>query len=103
MIAARKREAGNLPIQGSGADMMKEAMGCGFDSNGKPYLWHLLEPEYGALLENYVYDEFVTESPEANSEAVSSEVSDAIIRAAAEFVTIIPMESEGAIAKRWRK
>jgi DNA polymerase I-like protein with 3'-5' exonuclease and polymerase domains len=109
LVAAVKREGGNVCYQGSSADFMKRAIGCGFDKDGKPYLWHILEPQYGALLENYIYDELVTESPEENSEAVGGVngvggvVSDAIIRAGAEVVTVVPMESEGNIAKTWSK
>jgi DNA polymerase I-like protein with 3'-5' exonuclease and polymerase domains len=103
LIAAVKREGGNMAIQGTGADMMKLAMGAGFDPNGKPYLWHTLEPKYGASLLSFIYDELLTESPEEHSEAVSDEVSDAIIRGGGEFVTVIPMESEGAISKYWSK
>jgi len=103
LIAAVKREAGNMPIQGTGARLMMLAMGCGFDPNGKPYLWHVLEPDYLALLLNYVYDEFVVESPEQHSQAVSDAVEDAIIRAGAEFVKVVPMESDGMISKRWQK
>jgi DNA polymerase I-like protein with 3'-5' exonuclease and polymerase domains len=103
LIAAVKREAGNMPIQGTGADLMLLAMGCGFDKQGKPYLWHTLEPEYGALLLNYVYDELVVESPEEHSEVVSELVGDAIIRAGAEFVKVVPMMSDGMVSKRWKK
>lgn len=103
LIAAVKREAGNLPIQGTAADFMLLSIGCGADPNGKPYLWHILEPKYGALLQNYVYDELIVESPEEHSHAVADAVGDAIIRAGAEFITIVPMESDGEISKRWKK
>jgi DNA polymerase I-like protein with 3'-5' exonuclease and polymerase domains len=115
MIAAVKREAGNVPYQGTGADLMKQAMGCGFDQDGIPYLWHIvreLEEKYGddvVMLLNYVYDEFLYECREDLSEymggkdGIGGVVSDAIIRAGAEFVKIVPMASEGAIAKVWSK
>jgi DNA polymerase I-like protein with 3'-5' exonuclease and polymerase domains len=103
LVAAVRREAGNMPIQGTGAIMMHLAMGCGFDPDGKPYLWHVLEPKYNALLENYVYDELVVESPEEHSKAVEAEVGDAIIRAGGEFVKVVPMESDGLVSKRWQK
>lgn len=115
MIAAVKREAGNVPYQGTGADLMKQAMGCGFDSEGEGYLWHKvreLEEKYGpdvVMLLNYVYDEFLYECREDLSELVGGVnghgglVSDAIIRAGAELVKIVPMASEGAIAKTWSK
>jgi DNA polymerase I-like protein with 3'-5' exonuclease and polymerase domains len=109
LVAARKREGGNMKIQGTGADMMKLAMGCGFDPQGKPYLWHLLEPEYNAMIENYVYDEFLVETPIEHCDdvggpgGVGGVVSDAILRAGGEFVTVVPMASEGAVAKTWTK
>jgi DNA polymerase family A len=109
LIAAVKREGGNMPIQGSGADMLKLAMGCGFDPEGQPFLWHVLEPMYGSLLENYLYDEFMAETPEQHCNAVGGPkgvggaISDAIIRAGTQFVTVVPMASEGAIAKSWTK
>lgn len=100
---SHKFMANGLITHNSSADFMKRAIGCGFDKEGNPYLWHILEPEFGAMLENFPYDELVTESPEPNSEAVSAAVSDAIIRAGAELVTVVPMESEGKIAKSWSK
>jgi DNA polymerase I-like protein with 3'-5' exonuclease and polymerase domains len=103
MIAAVKREGGNVHYQGSAADQMLTAMGCGFDPNGKPYLWHILEPEYNSMLLLYLYDEFLVESPEEHSKAVEAEVEDAIIRSGAEFVKSVPMASEGMISKRWQK
>jgi DNA polymerase I-like protein with 3'-5' exonuclease and polymerase domains len=109
LISAVKREGGNMPVQGTGADMMKRAMGCGFDINGNPYLWHILEPEFDALLCNYVYDEFGVETPDEHCDAVGGPngvggvVSDAIIRAGAEFVTVVPMASEGAVLPYWSK
>jgi DNA polymerase I-like protein with 3'-5' exonuclease and polymerase domains len=103
LMAAVKRELGNFPIQSGGSVLMKRAMGCGFDDNGKPYLWHQLETDYGALLENFVYDEFVVESPEQHGQVVSKVVADAIIRAGAEIVKSVPMESTGDVTNRWKK
>jgi hypothetical protein len=84
---------------------MKLAMGCGFDPDGKPYLWHQLEPNYEALLCNFVYDEFVVETPEEHGQVVSAVVSDAIIRAGGEFVKSVPMKSTGAktVTNKWSK
>lgn len=115
MVAAVKREAGNVPYQGTGADLMKQAMGSGFDPEGRPYLWHIvreLEEKFGddvCMLLNYIYDEFLYETRTDLSELVGGKdgvgglVSDAIVRAGAEFVTTVPMASEGAIAKSWSK
>jgi len=103
MIAAVKREGANVYFQGSAADQMMLAMGCGFDPDGKPYLWHILEPKYQALLLLYLYDEFLVESPEEHSKEVEFEVEDAIIRSGAEYVKSVPMISEGMVSKRWQK
>lgn len=102
-IAAVKREGGNVYLQGTAADQMLTAMGCGFDPDGKPYLWHTLEPKYGAMLLLYLYDEFLVEAPEENSKDVEAEVVDAIIRSGAEFIKSVPMASEGMVSKRWQK
>ena len=113
------RQAGNVPYQGTAADMMKRAMGCGFDRNGVGYLWHKfreLEAKYGefcVMLENYPYDELLHETLESVSRLVGGEddedgvarggmVADAIMRAGAEYVSI-PMDSEGGVHKFWKK
>lgn len=128
--AAIKREAVNMKIQGTGADQMKKAMGCGFDKEGKPYFWHILEPLFGGLHVNFVYDEHVFEAPDQADAKVSpfvtqeldftpvefdnqtvsrnmkeafEAVSDAMTRAGAEFVATVPMRTEGHIDTRWRK
>jgi DNA polymerase I-like protein with 3'-5' exonuclease and polymerase domains len=93
----------NTPVQGTGADMVKLAVGCGFDENGKPYLWHLLEPEFGGLLENLVHDEIVFEAPEDKIEGAYIAADDAMCRAGAHFIRVIPVTTDGHIDTRWRK
>lgn len=103
MVAAIKRELCNHICQASGASLMKLAMGAGSDAEGKPFLWQVLEPKWGAKLLNFVYDEFLIECPEEHGEAVSAAVEDAIIRAGAMLVKKVPMASEGGVAKCWQK
>jgi DNA polymerase I-like protein with 3'-5' exonuclease and polymerase domains len=120
IINGIKRQSMNTPVQGTGADMVKMAVGCGFDKNGKPFAWHLMEPEFGALLENMVHDETVTEVPErpdaystpfykgagidgTNPQKAFDCVTDCMIRAGEEFIKIIPVLVEGHIADRWMK
>ncbi len=125
-----QREGKNMKIQGTGADQMKRAFGCGFDENGAPYLWHRLEPEFGGLQVNFVYDELVFEAPhdpnaqlspffkgpliegevQFEKKLVSKHVktafdvaSEAISRAGNSFVKSVPMRTEGHIDGRWRK
>ena len=82
---------------------MKMAIGCGFDSNGKPFLWHTLEPELGGLLENMVHDEIVVEGPEENAERIKNAKQDAILRAGREIYKGVDMESDSNIADYWSK
>jgi DNA polymerase I-like protein with 3'-5' exonuclease and polymerase domains len=97
------REGMNAPIQGGNSDLMKLAIGCGFDSNGKPFLWHSLESETGAMLENMVHDEIVIEAPEKSAEKARDLGQDAILRAGHEIYDKVDMETEACIADCWKK
>ncbi len=98
-----QREGKNTPIQGTNADIAKLAMGCGFDPDGKPYAWHLIEPVYDAKMVNFVHDEFVVESKDEVVEECFAAVADCMERAGAEFVKSIRMTTEGHIADCWTK
>lgn len=102
MRAAIQREGSNSVIQGTSNDMLKLAMGSSFDSEGKPYLWHMLD-QFGATLQNNVYDELLVEAPEDKADEVFKVVEDCMIRAAQEFVKSIPFEVEGHIDDCWQK
>ncbi len=101
--AGIERQAKNTPIQGTNADMIKLAVGCGFDSNGQPFQWHRLEPEFGGWLENIVHDEQVVEAPDETAQPAFDWCTDCMTRAGAEFVKSVPMISEGKILNRWAK
>jgi DNA polymerase I-like protein with 3'-5' exonuclease and polymerase domains len=103
MWSSIEREGRNAPVQGGNGDLIKLAMGCGFDSNGKPFLWHILEPEFGGLLENLVHDELVTEGPEEHAEEIQDATQDAILRAGREIYKDVDMESESHIDDCWSK
>jgi DNA polymerase I-like protein with 3'-5' exonuclease and polymerase domains len=96
------RQGRNMPIQGLNATIAKLAMGCGFDKDGKPYMWHLL-PQFKARLVNFVHDEYVILAPKRYGQAVLDMTGDCIQRAAAEFMFVIPMKSEGRAEKFWKK
>ena len=67
MSEAIKREGKNFKIQGSNADIVKLALGCGFDDAGKAFLWHSFRPDRKyAYSVNLVHDEVVTEAPDKN-------------------------------------
>lgn len=96
------RRGKNHCIQGTNASIIKRAMGCGFDKDGKPYLWHLL-PQYKAKVLNMVHDELVVQCPKRFGQLVLNMVGDAFKRAAAEVMTKVVMEHEGHISNMWEK
>lgn len=98
-----EREGKNTPIQGTGTEMLKIALGCGFDNEGKPFLWHILEPEFDALLVNEVHDEIVSEAHEHNAEQVKDAMLDAMLRAGGMVVKDVRMIAEGKVSDRWSK
>jgi len=97
-----ERRGKNHPVQGTNASIIKRAMGCGFDRDGKPYLWHTL-PQYKAKIVNMVHDELVLESPKRFGQAVAELVADAFARAAAEVMSKVKMTADFHIADRWQK
>lgn len=102
MFAGIEREGKNTPIQGTGADMVKLAMGCGKDRQGNLFLWHKLR-EIGAKFYNCVHDEIVVEVPDEKVEECFKIVGDSMLRAGAEFVNVVKMDFEGHIEKKWKK
>jgi DNA polymerase I-like protein with 3'-5' exonuclease and polymerase domains len=103
MFMAIEREGKNTPIQGSNADLAKIAMGCGFDSTGVGFMWHRLEPEFGAKLVNFVHDEFVIEVEPDRAEECFKFVGDCMERSGKVLIKLIPMTYEGHIGDRWQK
>lgn len=96
------RRGKNHCIQGTNASIIKRAMGCGFDTNRIPYLWHTL-PQYKAKLQNMVHDELVIGCPKRYSKLVAELIADAFKRAAAEVMHSVEMTSDFHIADRWLK
>lgn len=103
MFGSIEREGKNQPIQGSNADMIKVAMGCGLDKVGNGFLWHGLEVKYKAKLINCVHDELVVECPDECAEECFKFVGDCMMRAGAEFVKTIVMDWDGKVSGRWEK
>lgn len=96
------RRGKNHCIQGTNASIIKRAMGCGFDKDGKAYLWHLL-PQYKAKLLSMVHDELVLQCPKRFGNETAACVGDAFKRAAAEVMTQVVMEHEAHVSNRWMK
>jgi DNA polymerase I-like protein with 3'-5' exonuclease and polymerase domains len=102
MMGSIARRGKNHCIQGTNASIIKRAMGCGFDKDGKGYLWHLL-PQYKAKLLNMIHDELVVQCPKRFANDVAQTVGDAFKRAAAEVMKSVIMEFEFNVADRWMK
>lgn len=100
--AATEREGGNHVIQGLGTDMLKLALGCGYDSNNKAYLWHELR-KHKAKLVCCPYDEIMVESPEEVAKEVGEIVKDCMVRSAKTFVKSIPFSADQHINDYWEK
>lgn len=97
-----ERRGKNMCIQGTNASIIKRAMGCGFDKDGIPYLWHTL-PTLKAKLLSMVHDELIVHCPKRYGQKVFDMVGTAFKRAAAEVMTKVVMEYDGHIAERWMK
>ena len=97
-----ERRGKNHPVQGTNASLVKRAIGCGADKDGKFYLWHLL-PKYGAKLLSMIHDELIIQSPKRHSKEVAEIASDCFIRAGEEIMHSVRMESEYHIGPCWEK
>jgi DNA polymerase I-like protein with 3'-5' exonuclease and polymerase domains len=97
-----ERRGKNHCIQATNASIIKRSMGCGFDKNGTPYLWHTL-PQYKARIQSMVHDELIVHCPKRFGKKVAELIADAFARAAAEVMHTVKMESEFHIAERWMK
>jgi DNA polymerase-1 len=97
-----EREGKNTPIQGTNADMIKLAMGCGFDSEGRGFLWHKTR-ETNSRIVNVVHDELVVEAREEVADSVYAMVGDCMQRAGEVFVKKVPVLYEGHVADEWSK
>ena len=97
-----ERAGKNMPIQSGNASIIKLAMGCGYDKDKKPFLWHLL-PKYDARLIKMVHDELVIRCLKSNADEVAIITADAIRRAGAERLKKLVMESEHHIEYVWTK
>jgi len=102
LVGSIGRRGKNHCIQGSNASIIKRAMGCGFDKDGKPFLWHIL-PLFKAKLLSMIHDELIVQCPKRFAKQVAEAVADAFRRAAAEVMKKVIMEAEYHIANRWQK
>lgn len=102
MAGTIERQGKNHAIQGTNATIIKLAGGCGYDKDGRPYLWHIL-PLLRAIVIKMVHDELVFQCPKHKASAVVVEVKSAFKRAAAVKMKKVVMESDANVAACWKK
>ena len=102
LASSIERQGKNHSVQGTNATIAKLAMGCGFDEEGKPFLWHIL-PTFRSMLIKFVHDELVIQAPKQFAEKVAYAVQDAFLRAARVKMKKVFMESEYSVAQYWKK
>lgn len=93
--ASIKRQAGNTPIQGSGADVTKLAMVFVYR--------RLLKEGFDARILMVVHDELVVEVREDQAEVVARIVEEEMVRAFTHYFKNIPMRVDAHIGPTWEK
>lgn len=88
-----RRAAMNHPVQGSGADIVKQAM----------VLLRAPMASLGYKLVATVHDELVYEGPEAQAQEAARCVEAKMLEAAACFFTALPIPAEAKVTKTWHK
>jgi DNA polymerase I len=82
----------NLPVQGTGADGLKAALGL---------LWAQRHEVPGAILVLVVHDEIVVKCDEGQASAVSEWLKKAMLDGMAPLVEPVPVEVEVRVGKTW--
>jgi DNA polymerase I len=92
-IASARRNGKNMPIQGSSADILKRAL-------------RLLYEEFegtSARLVNIVHDEIIVEADAEEAEEAARKLESAMIRAAEEYISKVPVKVDVKISEEWAK
>lgn len=92
-IAAIKRKGANTPVQGSAADVTKQAL-CNF-------YYELERKKYDAKILMTVHDEIVCEVREDQAEEVSKLLEESMIKGFTDFFKQIPMKADACIDTYW--
>lgn len=92
-VSLVQRNGKNNPIQGSSADILKRAL----------RLLHDNLKGTSARIVNIIHDEIVVETDEAEAEAISKVVEDAMCAAGEEYVKKVPIKVESQVSDEWVK
>jgi DNA polymerase I len=93
-IAAVRREARNLPIQGTAADIMKLAQVL-----IQRRFW---KADIGWFIANAVHDEVITEGPKEHAPKAKDIVEQAMKEAYGHYLTHVPFKASGGIEYVWK-
>ncbi len=93
VLRAIERKGQNTPIQGTCGDIIKKAL---------KYLAADLRP-YDCRIVNVVHDEIVAEVKEEQVELVKPIIEKDMIRAAKDFLKLIPVEVDVSVCNEWKK
>lgn len=93
MIKAIEREGGNMPIQGTAADILKQATLLMFE----PFL------QSGARLIHQVHDEVVVEVPNEHIEETVDVIRESFKRAGSEMLDLVPVITNIDVNSCWSK
>ena len=92
-VASAQRNGKNMPIQGTSADILKRAI----------RILHDRIRSTSAKLVNIVHDEIVVESDAAEAEHIAKILEGAMVSAAQEFISVVPVSVEVVIWDEWCK
>jgi DNA polymerase-1 len=85
------RNGRNMPVQGTGADILKRAAKLVSDRL----------KGYDARIVNLIHDEILVESHVSVANTVKDIIEEEMVRAATEFITRVPIIAEAKIIKTW--
>lgn len=92
-ISAAQRNAKNMPVQGTSADILKRAL----------YLLHESIRGTSAKLVNIVHDEIIVECDESEAASTAAKLEDAMVKAGEEYVSLVPIKVDVTTADEWAK
>ena len=104
IIAAGDRQAGNMPIQGTGADMLKLAQ-----TEMQDWIEQVVRPQgVWCWMLNTVHDELIVEVEQGYGEIVKNKLEDVMEnvvrdRQSGEWLFRVPVKAEAKVMDRWVK
>ncbi len=92
-VASAQRNAKNMPIQGTSADILKRAL----------RLLHDSIRDTSVRLVNIVHDEIIVECDGSDAETAAMQLETAMVKAGEEYVKRVPIKVDVHIADEWTK